>query len=343
MLVPFDVIVMPVEQVLLFYYLIMAEAAGIVFMFLIYLHLRVFRMGPLGKAELGNKRGELAVVRELNGLGRVVKLKQQVKGILVSKEPHLYFTGADTVTHIQNGPNAYFIESTSAEAVPPEVARIAGLLNEGKVPGIEAKDINQMALEFAEKWYYPNYLYQWSTVNLTKDQRDAFNISSPGEYQVWLQKRLADIKGALQFDIQKANELSYMREIKTGVRRTISSVDGFMGDDPDNTKVFHYEESKQVPGARVMVAQDALSPKQKNDWIIQRVYDAAQATGVAVSISAIAAWNATTPTQATVEDSNIAVEQRVRKEAGSPKASTILIVVMIIMAGALGFLVGFVV
>jgi hypothetical protein len=342
MILPFDVVVVPVETMLLYFY-IMLGLGGLSAIFLfMYLVLRFYRMGPLGKAELGNRRGEIGIVRETRGKGRVVRLRQQVKGILVSREPHIYFTGANTATDVVNGPSVYLIEGTSAEAVPPQVARIAEALNEGKIPGIEAKDINQMALEFAEKWYYPRYVYTPSTEHLDKDQRARFLASSPGEYEIWKQRRIADLKAELQFNARKSNELSYMREIKTGVRRAVSTIDGFTGDDPDNIKPFYYNEGKVVEGVKTILAQDELSLEEKTTWTIQRIYDAAQAKGIAVPISAIANWNATTPTQATIEDSNIATELKARKEGGGAKASTTIIIIMILLGIALGGMLGYI-
>ena len=292
MLIPLDVVVVPVEQMLLFYFAIMGEAAGIVLMFLIFLHLRYYRLGPLGKAELGNKRGEIGIVRQQRGIGYVIKLKEMVKGVLVGNDRHVWATAPNTVTHIKNGPGVYFIDAESGQAVPPIVANIAEALNNGEYKGIESRDVNHLADEFAEKWFYPSYNYQWSTTDLSAENRNKVKADNPSAYEDWRQRRMADLKSYYAFEVRKRNELSEWAEITRGIRRQITTYTGFTGAEPDDIKLV---------GMETKLAQEKLSDIEINNHRIGMIYIAAQTEGTATPISAIAHWNINTPEQAIME------------------------------------------
>src|SRR5487761_1973955 len=162
MLVPFDVIVMPVEQVLLFYYAILGLAGLSGFFLLLYLALRYYRLGPLGKAELGNKHGSIGIPTDLNGAGTVKRLVPLFKGLMDTKDgTETYIIPEKTGIRIPNGPTIYPIEARGGAAITPETIKIAKALHGDKIPDINARDGKALILEFAQKFYYPNYLFQW--------------------------------------------------------------------------------------------------------------------------------------------------------------------------------------
>jgi hypothetical protein len=356
MFAPFDVVVVPTTTMLLFYFAIMGLAAGIVFMFLIYLHLRVFRMGPLGKAELGNKRGFIAIVRDLNGKTDVKKLNPSSKAIMDAKNgDESYLVSQGTPCLVNQGPTVFLIEARSGAAASPEVIKISKALQSDKIPDINAKDGKSLILEFAQKFYYPNYLFQWpirvynlkngGTAQLhagaTDDQRAKLKADEPEVYESWKRDSMADQKAFIGFDIEKKNELSFMNEIRTGVKRSVLQLKGYE-EDPATVVV--------KPKLETDIPAEVIDRITEHDWLSKMAKIGAQwpgwvryVDGEALDVSAVFRWMATGPSPTDIKARDNWLWQKWQTTASKGKTSNMLAFLMILMALAMGGLIGYLV
>lgn len=264
-------------------------------------------MGRWGKAEFRNKSGIIGAICPPDGNPAIERLKIHYTGLLysIAKTPaygRIFFSGKDTLIRPLGASRLAVIEARSGLVGRPDLAGLAEVLsgkyhfrgkNVNKNPPPRADSIEQLIMNWAETKYYPSLTFQPRVRSLNEKERAQYEKENPTAYIQWKETFLADQRDSAAFEVQRINELSVLKEIKTGVLRNVITIERFV---IDNTKLTVSPITKTIVGVK------KLRDDEIHEWYTKMVGLAAEwpeswpveIGGREVDIREIFKWNLST-------------------------------------------------